>query len=64
MSPEPPLAKTEEAERLPVAELRGVNKVYGSGAGLVKALDQLDLTVRQGDYVAVMGASGSAKARP
>ena len=44
-----------------MAELCGVDKVYGSGAGLVKALDQLDLTVRQGDYVAVMGASGSGK---
>ena len=38
-----------------------MNKIYGSGAGLVKALDQLDLTVCQGDYVAVMGASGSGK---
>ena len=61
MLPEPPLAKAEGADRLPVAELRGVNKIYGSGAGLVKALDQLDLTVCQGDYVAVMGASGSGK---
>lgn len=49
------------AERLPVAQLNRVDKVYGSGAGLVKALDQLDLIVRQGDYVAVMGASGSGK---
>ena len=47
--------------RPPVAELRGVNKVYGSGAGLVRALDDLDLTVSKGDYLAVMGASGSGK---
>lgn len=47
--------------RPPVAELHGVNKVYGSGAGLVRALDDLDLTVRKGDYLAVMGASGSGK---
>ena len=47
--------------RPPVAELRGVNKVYGSGAGLVRALDDLNLTVSKGDYLAVMGASGSGK---
>ena len=61
MLPEPPLADGAAAQRTPVAELRGVDKIYGSGAGLVRALDQLDLTVRKGDYLAVMGASGSGK---
>lgn len=45
----------------PVAELRGISKVYGSGDLEVKALDQLNLTVQEGDYLAVMGASGSGK---
>ena len=45
----------------PVAELSGVSKVYGTGDLEVKALDQLNLTVHQGDYMAVMGASGSGK---
>ena len=44
-----------------VAELRGVSKVYGQGDLQVKALDQLDLNVHRGDYLAVMGASGSGK---
>ena len=44
-----------------VAELTGVSKVYGQGDLEVRALDQLDLTVRGGDYLAVMGASGSGK---
>ena len=61
MPPEPPLAEGAKGERSPVAELRGVDKIYGTGAGLVRALDQLDLIVRQGDYLAVMGASGSGK---
>ena len=61
MPPEPPLADKETDQRSPVAELCGVDKVYGSGAGLVRALDQLDLTVCRGDYLAVMGASGSGK---
>jgi putative ABC transport system ATP-binding protein len=45
----------------PVAQLEGVCKVYGSGEMAVKALDQLNLTVNRGDYLAVMGASGSGK---
>ena len=45
----------------PVAELQGLSKVYGSGELEVKALDQLNLTVQEGDYLAVMGASGSGK---
>ncbi|MGC6483141.1 MAG: ABC transporter ATP-binding protein [Synechococcus sp.] len=50
----PPLAK-------PVAQLRDVCKIYGQGATEVHALDGLNLTVHQGDYLAVMGASGSGK---
>ena len=45
----------------PVAELSGISKIYGSGDLEVKALDQLNLTVQEGDYLAVMGASGSGK---
>ena len=45
----------------PVAQLQGVEKVYGSGEMAVKALDGVDLTVNRGDYLAVMGASGSGK---
>ena len=44
-----------------VAELNEISKIYGSGDLEVKALDQLNLTVREGDYLAVMGASGSGK---
>ncbi len=38
-----------------------MKKIYGQGATEVRALDGLDLTVQQGDYLAVMGASGSGK---
>lgn len=55
------MADTSPSERRPVAELRAVEKVYGSGDTQVRALDGLDLTVLQGDYLAVMGASGSGK---
>ena len=49
------------AELTPVAELISVSKGYGSGDLTVRALDRLDLTVQRGDYLAVMGASGSGK---
>jgi putative ABC transport system ATP-binding protein len=45
----------------PVAELIHVSKLYGSGDAQVRALDDLSLRVERGDYLAVMGASGSGK---
>ncbi len=44
-----------------VAELLHVSKRYGSGDTAVLALDDLCLRVNRGDYLAVMGASGSGK---
>ena len=44
-----------------VAKLTNISKIYGSGLLQVKALDSLNLEVKQGDYLAVMGASGSGK---
>ncbi len=42
-------------------ELTQVTKVYGAGDAEVRALDGVDLTIEDGDFVAVMGASGSGK---
>jgi putative ABC transport system ATP-binding protein len=42
-------------------ELRGVSKVYGSGAAEVHALRAVNLSVSGGELVAVMGPSGSGK---
>jgi putative ABC transport system ATP-binding protein len=58
--PSSPGAKPFEPA-VPVAELQHVSKVYGSGDTLVCALDDLCLTVERGDYLAVMGTSGSGK---
>jgi predicted ABC-type transport system involved in lysophospholipase L1 biosynthesis ATPase subunit len=44
-----------------VLELREVSKTYGQGPAAVYALAGVDLSVRAGEMVAVMGPSGSGK---
>ena len=44
-----------------VAILEKVSKMYGKDDLIVKALDNVNLEIYKGDYLAVMGASGSGK---
>ncbi|MGO4235285.1 ABC transporter ATP-binding protein [Pseudarthrobacter sp. YAF2] len=44
-----------------VIELSGVSKVYGKGEAEVRALDNVDIAIERGDFVAIIGASGSGK---
>ncbi|MBX3187571.1 MAG: ABC transporter ATP-binding protein [Labilithrix sp.] len=41
--------------------LHRVEKDYESGAGTVRALREVDLEIKQGDFVAIVGTSGSGK---
>src|SRR5689334_6953706 len=50
-----------DASSTPLIYLEGISKVYGSGDTEVRALDGIDLTIREGEFVAVMGSSGSGK---
>jgi putative ABC transport system ATP-binding protein len=42
-------------------ELESVSKIYRSGTIEVRALDDVDLSIGDGEFVAIMGASGSGK---
>ena len=57
----PPDTAAERGAAPPLIVLRGVSKVYGSGDAMVRALDGIDLTIEAGEFVAIMGASGSGK---
>ncbi|MBW4680429.1 MAG: ABC transporter ATP-binding protein [Microcoleus vaginatus WJT46-NPBG5] len=41
--------------------LENVSKIYGMGNTEVRALNGVDLTIEQGEYCSIMGASGSGK---
>ncbi len=44
-----------------ILRCEGIKKVYGEGNSRVVALDNVDLSVEKGEFVAVAGASGSGK---
>jgi putative ABC transport system ATP-binding protein len=41
--------------------LRNVTRIYGDGASEVRALAGVDLDIHAGEFIAIMGASGSGK---
>lgn len=44
-----------------IVEARRVKKVYGSKGHVLTALDDIDLTIREGEFVGIMGPSGAGK---
>jgi len=48
-------------EKENVIELKNVAKYYEMGEETVKALDEINIKIKNGDFVAIMGPSGSGK---
>ena len=44
-----------------IIQMRGVQKRYGEGESEVRALAGIDFDITRGDFVAIMGTSGSGK---
>lgn len=46
---------------MPIIELQDVSKLYGFGDATTLALDEVSLSIEEGEFVAVMGPSGCGK---
>ncbi|MBV5266370.1 ABC transporter ATP-binding protein [Pinisolibacter aquiterrae] len=49
------------SEATPILELKHVSKSYGSGDGVTHVLADVNLSIREGEFVAILGFSGSGK---
>lgn len=52
---------TNKSESKPIISLHRVTKVYGKGDNAVEALRGVDLDIRSGEAIAIIGRSGSGK---
>ena len=55
------LPENQNSEKPIILNLNNITKVYGIGEIKVYALKNVNLTIHQGEYCAIMGASGSGK---
>ena len=44
-----------------ILKIENIEKYYGNRSNLTKAIDGISFDVEEGEFVAIMGASGSGK---
>ena len=54
-------SKAESIENTDVITMRNINKSYRMGTQSLHVLKDVSLTVKQGEYLAILGPSGSGK---
>jgi sulfonate transport system ATP-binding protein len=54
-------AREHDSTAADAVVLRGVTRVYGTGAAALRAVDRVDLSVRRGEFLCLLGASGCGK---
>jgi NitT/TauT family transport system ATP-binding protein len=59
--PTPPAAVQAAVSEQPYLEFRNLTKVYATADGPVRALDQVSLAQRQGEFLSILGPSGCGK---
>ncbi|TFH92558.1 ABC transporter ATP-binding protein [Vibrio ouci] len=52
---------SERRSNLPLVVLNNVCKYYSNGESEVRALDNINLTIHQGEFLSILGPSGSGK---
>jgi putative ABC transport system ATP-binding protein len=50
-----------DLRRAPLVELARVSKDYDAGGGVVRAMREVDMSIAEGEFVAIVGTSGSGK---
>ena len=55
------MSPSDASRMQPIVDLRNITKRYGTGTAAVQALAGIDLQIRRGEMVALVGPSGSGK---
>ncbi len=55
------MTEASAADRHPLIQARGLGRDYVMGDNVIRALDQVDVSIEYGEFVAIMGPSGSGK---